>query len=177
MGFSNGSRTHLQMQEIWETGVSSVGHGLGRSSEGGHGNPLQDFYLENPMHRGAWQAIVHSVTKSRTRLKWPSMHTHISLKYWCLTFLPFMNNMNLPWVRASLVAQRERIHLPMQETWLWSLGREDPLKEGMATHSSILAWRIPWTEEPGGLKSIGSERVEYDWSDLAGKDYSVAILI
>ena len=38
----------------------------------------------------------------------------------------------------------------MQETWVWSLGREDPLEKGMATHSSILAWRIPWTEEPGG---------------------------
>ena len=43
-----------------------------------------------------------------------------------------------------------------QETWVGSLGWEDPLEEGMATHSSILAWRIPWTEEPGGLQSIGS---------------------
>ena len=43
-----------------------------------------------------------------------------------------------------------------------SLGREDPLEKGMATHSSILAWRIPWTEEPGGLQSIGSERVRHD---------------
>ena len=52
-------------------------------------------------------------------------------------------------------------NLPMQEpqetpeTWVRSLGREDPLKKGMATHSSILAWRIPWTEEPGGLQSVG----------------------
>ena len=43
-----------------------------------------------------------------------------------------------------------------------SLGREDPLEEGMATHSSILAWRIPWTEEPGGLQSIESQRVRHD---------------
>ena len=43
----------------------------------------------------------------------------------------------------------------MQETEVRSLGREDPLEEGMATHSSILAWRIPWTEEPGGLQSMG----------------------
>ena len=43
-----------------------------------------------------------------------------------------------------------------------SLGREDPLEEGMATHSSILAWRIPWTEEPGGLQSTGSQRVRHD---------------
>ena len=46
-----------------------------------------------------------------------------------------------------------------QETWVQSLGQEDPLEEGMATHSSILAWRIPWTEEPSGLQSIGSQRV------------------
>ena len=47
----------------------------------------------------------------------------------------------------------------LQETRVRSLGREDPLEEGMATHSSILAWRIPWTEEPGGLQSMGSQRV------------------
>ena len=50
-----------------------------------------------------------------------------------------------------------------QETWVQSLGREDPLEEGMATHSSILAWRSPWTEEPGGLQSIGLQRVRRDW--------------
>ena len=55
----------------------------------------------------------------------------------------------------------------MQETWVWSLGREDPLEEGMAVHSSILAWKIPWTEEPGGLQSIGSQRVGHNWSNLA----------
>ena len=50
----------------------------------------------------------------------------------------------------------------MQETWVRSLGWEEPLEEGMATHSGILAWRIPWTEEPGGLKSIGLQRVRGD---------------
>ena len=48
------------------------------------------------------------------------------------------------------------------ETWVQSLGLEEPLEEGMATHSSILAWRIPWTEEPGGLQSIGLQRVGYN---------------
>jgi len=47
----------------------------------------------------------------------------------------------------------------MWETWVSSLGWEDALEEGLATHSSILAWRIPWTEEPGGLRSLGSQRV------------------
>ena len=60
------------------------------------------------------------------------------------------------WNRASLVAQmvkkKKKKHLPaMQETWVQSLGQQDPLEEGMATLSSILAWRIPWTEEPGRL--------------------------
>ena len=50
----------------------------------------------------------------------------------------------------------------MQETWVRSLGWEDPLEEGMATHSSILAWEGPWTEEPGGLWSMGSYRVAHD---------------
>ena len=49
-----------------------------------------------------------------------------------------------------------------EETWVRSLGWEDPLEEGMATHSSILAWRIPWTEEPGGLQSIGSQTAGLD---------------
>ena len=54
-------------------------------------------------------------------------------------------------------------HLPtMQETWVQSLGQEDLLEEEMATHSSILAWKIPWMEEPGRLQSVGSQRVEHD---------------
>ena len=52
--------------------------------------------------------------------------------------------------------------LIMQDTQVQSLGGEDPLEKEVATHSSILAWRIPWTEEPGGLQSIGSERVRHD---------------
>ena len=56
----------------------------------------------------------------------------------------------------------------LQETWVWSLGQEDPLEEGKATRSNILAWRIPWIEEPDGLKSIGLQRVAHNWIDLAG---------
>ena len=63
---------------------------------------------------------------------------------------------------TSLVAQMVK-HLPtMPETQVQSLGREDPLEKEMATHSSLLAWRIPWTEEPGGLQSMGSQRVGHD---------------
>ena len=51
----------------------------------------------------------------------------------------------------------------MQEMWVWSFGREDPLEEDMTTHSGILAWRIPWTEEPGELQSMESHRVGHNW--------------
>ena len=65
-------------------------------------------------------------------------------------------------VRASLVARRLK-HLPaMQKTRVRPLGQEDPLEKEMATHSSILGWRIPWMEEPGGLQSTGSQRVGHD---------------
>ena len=64
--------------------------------------------------------------------------------------------------RTSLVAQKVK-HLPtVRETQVQSLGREDLLKKEMATHSSILAWKIPWTEEPGGLQSMGSQGVGHD---------------
>ena len=63
-------------------------------------------------------------------------------------------------MKASLVAQMVKNLPVMQETCVQFLGQEDPLKKEMATHSSVLAWRIPWTEEPGGLQSMGSQRVD-----------------
>ena len=70
---------------------------------------------------------------------------------------------------AYIDRERERLHtvknLPaMWETWVQSLGWEDPLEQGMATHSRILAWRIPWIEEAGGLQSTVSQRVERNWA-------------
>ena len=64
---------------------------------------------------------------------------------------------------ASLVAQMVKRLPAMQETWVWSLGQEDPLEKEMETHSSILAWKIPWTEEPGGPQSMGSQKVGHNW--------------
>ena len=69
---------------------------------------------------------------------------------------------------TTQMAQLWRIHLPMQrsqEMRVSSLGQEDLLEEEIATHSSILAWRIPWTEEPGGLQSMGLQRVGHDWAN------------
>ena len=63
---------------------------------------------------------------------------------------------------ASLVAQMVKNLPAMQETQVQTLGQKDPLEEGMATHSSILAWKIPWTEEPGGLQSMGLQRVRHN---------------
>ena len=65
-------------------------------------------------------------------------------------------------LRASLIAQLLKNLPAMQETWVRSLGWEDPQEKGMATHSSILAWKIPWTEEPGGLQSMGSRRIRHN---------------
>ena len=63
---------------------------------------------------------------------------------------------------VSLVAQMVKSLPTMRETWVQSLGQENPLEKEMATHSSLLAWRGPWTEEPGGLPSMGSQGVEHD---------------
>ena len=64
---------------------------------------------------------------------------------------------------TTLVAQMVKNLPAMQDTWIWSLGWEGPLEKEMATHTSILAWRIPWTEEPGGLRSMGSQ----SWTRLS----------
>ena len=65
-------------------------------------------------------------------------------------------------LQLSLVAQMVKNLPAMQDTRVPSLGQEDPMEKGMATHSSILAWRIPWTEEPGRLQSIESQRVRHN---------------
>ena len=65
-------------------------------------------------------------------------------------------------MRTSLVAEIVKNLLAIQETWVQSMGQEDPLEKRMATHSSILTWRIPWTEEPDGMQSIVSDCVGHD---------------
>ena len=93
---------------------------LGYTYGEGNGTPLQYSCLENPMDGGAWQAAIHGVAKSRTRLS------------------------DFPFTFHSHALEKE-----------------------MATHSSVLAWRIPGMGEPGGLLSLGSHRVGHDWSNLA----------
>ena len=83
---------------------------------------------------------------------------------------------------ASLVAQSVKNLPAVQETWVRSLGQEGPLEKEMTTHSSILAWRIPWMEEPGGLQSMRSQRVGHNWvtslhftCSSVGKEFSCSI--
>ena len=76
---------------------------------------------------------------------------------------------------ASLVAQSLKSLPALQETWVRFLGREDPLEKEMATHSSILSWRIPWTKEPGGLQSTRSQRVRHDWATSLSPSYPLAV--
>ena len=76
---------------------------------------------------------------------------------------------------ASLVAQTVKCQSAVRETWVRSLGWEDPLEKEMTTHSSTLAWKIPWTEEPGRLQSKGFQRVGHNWVtslSLSSKDLS-----
>ena len=86
--------------------------------------------------------------------------------WWLLWALSYKGgNKGLAWLnRASLVAQMVKRLPAMWETWVQSLGREDLLEKEMAIHSSTLAWKIPWTEEPDRLQSMGSQRVRHDWA-------------
>ena len=103
--------------------------------------------------RGAWWATVQGVTKSRTQL---SNFTHLMNK----TAIRLLN-------KSSLVTQTVNSLPAVWEIWVQPLGREDPLEKETATHSSIVAWRIPWTEEPGKLQTMVSQRVGHDCSNFA----------
>ena len=84
-------------------------------------------------------------------------------------------NTNAIYSWASLVVQLVNKPPAMWETWVLSLGWEDPLEKGTATHSSILAWRSPWTEKPGRLQSMGSKRVRHDWATFTFTSLSWSI--
>ena len=100
------------------------------------------------MDGGAWQATtVHGVAKGQTRL---SDFTFTHLK-------------GSPGSPGGAIGKDPTCQWGKTiEMWVQSLGQEDPLEEGMASHTSILAWKIPWTEEPGGLQSTGSQRVRHN---------------
>ena len=129
----------------------------------GNGTPFQCSCLENPRDRGAWWAAIYGVAQSWTQLKRLSSSSSREEEakpiitwrcYYCIFSL----------LRVSLVAQAVKNLPAMQEARVWSLSQEDPLEKEMATHFSILAWEIPWTEEPGRLQSMGSQRIGHNWA-------------
>ena len=139
---------------------------------------------ESVMDREAWRAAMHGVAKSRTRLgDWTELNwtcRTVVMQKWENRYESTILEQNSSYkgrvwqqlwcFRASQVALVVKNLQPKQEThetWVRSLGREDCLEKGMATHSSVLAWRIPRGEEPGGLQSTGSQKVGHNWSDLA----------
>ena len=87
------------------------------------------------------------------------METHLKVS----TFRRWNYTLHIICKWASLVVQSVKYLLAVQEIQVRSLGLEDPLEKEMAIHPSILAWKISWTEEPGGLQSMGSQRVRHDW--------------
>ena len=101
---------------------------------------------------------------------------HISIKnlvFWILFLLTvfklcFYLSPNIP---NKLVAQMVKNLPAMQENWVWSLGWEDPLEKGMIAHSSICAWRIPWTEKPAWLYSPRSHRVRHEWATFTFQSF------
>ena len=108
---------------------------------------------DSPIESGHLKTIVSRVSSS-----WNSLDVIDHLK----EEKPFFFN-SLEDLGASLVAQTVKNMSAMWETWVLSLGWDDSLEEGTASHSSILAWRIPCTEEPGRLQSMGSQRVGHSW--------------
>ena len=100
--------------------------------------------------------------------RWSALLSFLLLsQYWKVKFWTInLRCIKQDWIhlclRSSLVAQMVKRLSIMRETWVWSLGREDPLEKEMAIHSSTIAWKIPWTEEPGRLQSMGSQRVGQD---------------
>ena len=162
MGFPDGSDCKESACSVGDLGSVP---GLGRFPGGEHGNPLQYSCLEN-LHR-LRSLEGYSPWGRKESCGWVTKHT-LAWIFVLNVFLglrvPISSLFSLANMLTSLVAQTIK-HLPtMQETRVQSLCGEDLLEKKMATHSSILAWKIPWTEEPGRLQSTGSQRVGHDWA-------------
>ena len=137
----------------------------GRSPGGENGNLFQCYFLKNPRDRGGWWAAVMSAKSWAWLSVW--VYTEVCTIIWNFWASAFSGKevarccvddsesityiKRLVWYLASLVAQSVKNLPAIQETWVQFLGQEDPLEKEMATHSSILTWRIPWTEELGRI--------------------------
>ena len=169
-----------QWRYLWVTGSIP---GLERSPGVGNGNPLQDSFPENPMNKEAYGTVApqspitlcDGISKSRIRLSNWAQDTAASASpgwlwkrrisvpkhnptYWITTCAYSINTISMCF--ASLVVQSVKDLTTIWKTWV---GRIPWRRAWQPTHSSILAWRMPWTEEPGRLQSMGLQRVRYDW--------------
>ena len=118
-------------------------------------------HLSDPSLLVLW--IIISTKYSENNLSYLSLYPQVCPSLYSPLYMLYLSAM----VLASSMAQRVKNMLTMQETWVQSLSWEDPLEEDMATHSRILAWKIPWMEEPGRLQSNWSQRVRHSWAQLA----------
>ena len=144
---------------------------------------LDGKFLIHPSTFISWHSMLREIFPSFPLIYsciYISVHLWISILvsgylFWCLNLLWFgpCKPLKLPWCslicshhsrRTSLIAQLVKNLPAMQETWVQFLSREDPLEEEMAILSSIVAWKIPWTEEPGRLQSMGWRRVRCNWA-------------
>ena len=123
-------------------------------------------HLKTSYRKGLPVVIVALTLYSSVRIQWTTGKPKI---FWCTDWAQDVYKLGYNcriYYRASQVAQWWRIHLSMQgtqETPVWPLDQEDPLEKEISTHLIVLAWRIPWTEEPGGLQFMGSERFGHNW--------------
>ena len=177
---SDSLRPHARLFCRWESPGKNSGVGFHALIQGIFLTQGWNQCLMSPVLAGkffttstTWEAPPDILTNphslSSPCIRWPKYFRvekffSMILQWWSMTLCSYWNLQTL-W--ASQVAQWLKNPPAMQETQVWYLGQEDPLEEGMETHSSILAWRIPCRKEPGRLQSIGSQRVRHNWSDWA----------
>ena len=156
---SNESTRRMRWPKYWSFSFSiSPSNGLDNTGEGGA--------LSIPLLVSMWEGFCVPFYFNKTLLHKSSRVFKPGPLFWSSIF--FFGDHESDVIHRKLsVAQMGKNLLAMQEMQVRSLDWDDPLGKGMAPHSSTLAWKIPWTEEPGGLRSIGSLRVGHDWSDLA----------
>ena len=121
---------------------------------------LQKWMQKKNIQAYSWKVVGNSIWKFQ---RGANGHQR---RFWVGTWIMGYPRISrgLPVIRASLVAQMVKYLPAMRETWIQFLGQEDPLEKEMAIHSSTLAWKTPWTEEPDRLQSMGSQRLGHNWA-------------